>query len=126
MTNGIKPEETARTVELRRSKLGSVVFEAYRWSRSPRFRGMCMTLALRLEGGEFYSATVRRILESCHGVRVGAYSYGACMVPGAFQPGVTVGRYVSVGPDVRVFLRDHPLDRLSIHPFFFNIHLFTS
>jgi virginiamycin A acetyltransferase len=30
---------------------------------------------------------------------------------------------VSVAPDVRVFLRNHPYDRLSMHPFFYNRQL---
>jgi len=80
-------------------------------------------MAQRLEGGEFYSSTQRIILEEYFGVRVGAYSYGECMIPGAFPRGVTVGRYVSVAPGVRVYLRNHPLDRLSLHPFFYNKHL---
>jgi acetyltransferase-like isoleucine patch superfamily enzyme len=42
------------------------------------------------------------------------------MEPGAWPRGVTVGRYVSVGSGVLVFVRNHPLDRLSLHPFFYN------
>jgi virginiamycin A acetyltransferase len=34
-----------------------------------------------------------------------------------------VGRYVSMAPGVRVFLRNHPLERLSLHPFFYNHQL---
>src|SRR5205823_3495234 len=49
--------------------------------------------------------------------------YGECLVPGAWPAGVTVGRYVSVAPRVRIFLRNHPLDRLSMHPFFYNRYL---
>ena len=45
------------------------------------------------------------------------------MVPGVWPKGVTVGRYVSVGPGVHAFLRNHPLDRLSMHPFFYNSQL---
>lgn len=48
------------------------------------------------------------------------YSYGPCLVPGGFPPGVKVGRYVSVASGVQVLLRNHPMDRLSTHPFFFN------
>lgn len=73
-----------------------------------------------LEGGQFYSATMRDILARYHGVVVGAYSYGECMNPGEFPPGVTIGRYVSVARDVRVFRRNHPYDRASTHPFFFD------
>jgi acetyltransferase-like isoleucine patch superfamily enzyme len=82
-----------------------------------------LSLVRRLEGGEFYSATLRDILEKYHGVRVGAYSYGDCLVPGAFPAGVTVGRYVSVAENVKIFLRNHPLERLSLHPFFYNRQL---
>lgn len=105
---------------LRYSPLAPLLLRAY---RSPRLQRLCVAALLRLEGGEFYSGTVRRILASHHGVRVGAYSYGPCMVPRAFPAGVSVGRYVSVGPGVQVFLRNHPLDRLSLHPFFYNHQL---
>lgn len=106
--------------ELRRSILSSAILAAYRWKR---LRGICLSIVERLEGGHFYSETLRQILESYHGVRVGAYSYGECMVPGAWPAGVNVGRYVSVAPGVRVFLRNHPSDRLSMHPFFYNREL---
>ena len=91
--------------------------------RRDRLHRTCLNLALRWEGGEFYSATARKIFQEYHGVSIGAYSYGACFVPGAFDRNVRIGRYVSVGPGVRVFLRNHPLDRLSLHPFFYNSKL---
>jgi acetyltransferase-like isoleucine patch superfamily enzyme len=83
-------------------------------------RPYILKLALRIEGGPFYSLTARWILSTYYGVLVGDYSYGECFVPGTFPPGVKIGRYASIGPDVRVFLRNHPLDRLSTHPFFYN------
>ena len=79
--------------------------------------------ALRLEGGPFYSATLRRYLRDHAGVRVGAYSYGPCLSPGAWPEGVVVGRYASIAPGALVFRRNHPLERLSLHPFFYNRHL---
>jgi virginiamycin A acetyltransferase len=106
--------------ELRRSFAGDMLVAAYRWGA---VRKLCVRLALRLEGGEFYSATLRAILERYHKVQVGAYSYGECMIPGAFPAGVRIGRYVSMAPGVRVFLRNHPLERLSQHPFFYNHQL---
>ncbi len=83
-------------------------------------RAFALKLAFKLEGGPFYSLTARQIFENRYGVSIGHYSYGECFVPGAFPRGVQIGRYVSIGPDVRVFLRNHPLDRLSTHPFFYN------
>jgi acetyltransferase-like isoleucine patch superfamily enzyme len=76
-----------------------------------------------LEGGIFYSSTLREILSVFHGVKVGAYSYGDCLIPGAFPAGVAVGRYVSIASGIRIFLRNHPIDRLSLHPFFYNSRL---
>jgi len=71
-----------------------------------------------LEGGPMCSATLRQLLEQRFGVQVGAFSYGACMVPGAFHPGLVVGRYVSMASYVRWGL-DHPLDRPFLHPAFY-------
>lgn len=88
--------------------------------RHRRCRTTCERLALRWERGQYYSATLRRILAQYHGVYAGAYSYGSGLCPGAFPPGVVIGRYVSIAGDVRVFLRNHPLERLSLHPFFYN------
>jgi virginiamycin A acetyltransferase len=108
------------TGELRRSRLGPHIFHAYKWAR---FRKISLGILKRVEGGQFYSATLRQILKHYHGVQVGAYSYGECMVPGSWPAGVSVGRYVSVAPDVRIFLRNHPCERLSMHPFFYNSQL---
>lgn len=108
------------TRELRQSKVGPLILHAYRLAR---LRGICLRVIGRLEGGHFYSSTLRQILDRYHGVRVGAYSYGECMVPESWPAGVCVGRYVSVAPGVQVFLRNHPYDRLSMHPFFYNSQL---
>src|SRR5437660_268813 len=70
--------------QLRYSPLAPLLFCSYRWRN---LRRLCVAALLRREGGEFYSGTLRRILEKYHGVRVGAYSYGPCMVPGAFPAG---------------------------------------
>jgi virginiamycin A acetyltransferase len=106
-----------RAPELRYSVFAPLLETAY---RVPRLRPFALGLIRRLEGGEFYSGTLRRILDRHHGVRLGAYSYGTGAVPGGFPAGVTIGRYVSIADGVRVLLRNHPLDTISTHPFFFN------
>lgn len=88
-----------------------------------RLRGPCARLASRWEGGDFYSGTLRAILSRYCGIEVGAYSYGPCLVPGRFPAGVTIGRYVSMASGVQFAHRNHPLDRLSTHPFFYNATL---
>jgi virginiamycin A acetyltransferase len=108
------------TPELRRSVISCALRTV---SLARPLRRVALLLALRLEGGEFYSATARDVIAARYGVQIGAYSYGHCFVPGAFRRGTTFGRYVSVGPMVEVLARNHPLDRLSTHPFFFNARL---
>lgn len=102
------------------SPLGGVLLAL---SRRRRLAPRALRLAFRLERGPFYSATARRIMLKRFGVEIGAYSYGACFTPGAFPSGVTIGRFVSIAAGVRPFVRNHPMGRLSLHPFFYNHRL---
>jgi acetyltransferase-like isoleucine patch superfamily enzyme len=88
--------------------------------RYKRLKKLCWKCAKLFENGQFYSATIRRILKQYFDVEVGAYSYGAGLLPGEFPKGVKIGRYVSIAADVKVYLRNHPYKRLSMHPFFYN------
>jgi len=110
----------SESADLRRSALSVAILLL---ARRRRFRLRALALALATEGGEFFSSTAREIMRRFHGVQVGAYSYGDCFVPGAFPAGARVGRFVSVAPGVRAFARNHPADRLSMHPFFYNASL---
>ncbi|MBS0262443.1 MAG: CatB-related O-acetyltransferase [Planctomycetes bacterium] len=65
------------------------------------------------------SATARDFMSKYHGVDVGAYSYGDCFDPAIIPPGISIGRYVSIARGVRMFTQNHPLDRVSTHPFFY-------
>ena len=98
-------------------RFASELFAAYRFAPLRRW---ILSAVTRLERGEFHSRTLREILRAYHGVTVGAYSYGPCLTPGAFPPGVVIGRYVSIAADLRVLPRNHPLERLSMHPLFYN------
>lgn len=105
---------------LRFSRLSKLLI---RLASIARLREICARLGSRLEGGGFYSGTLRSILSRYCGIEVGAYSYGPCLVPGRFPSGVNVGRYVSMAAGVQFAHRNHPLDRLSTHPFFYNASL---
>lgn len=91
--------------------------------RQERLRNLVRRLVLRIEGGPMYSQTWRRILQTAHGVTVGRYSYGDILKPGLLPPGTVVGRYASIGTGLIVRRRDHPLERPSLHPFFYNSRL---
>jgi len=74
---------------------------------------------MKTEGGEWYSLTLRRIYKKCHGIDIGMYSYG-CFDPDGFPSGTVIGRYCSFGKGVAVLNANHPVDRISLHPFFYN------
>jgi acetyltransferase-like isoleucine patch superfamily enzyme len=67
-----------------------------------------------------HSRTRREILRRYHDVEIGKYSYGAILRPGALPGGTRVGAYCSVGRDLHVLRRNHPVDRPFLHPFFYN------
>lgn len=119
------PEELSsgaldREVGLRRSRRAQALIPLCGFSLGS-YR--LLSIATRLEGGSYYSYTLRRVLWERYGVYAGAYSYGEWSRPGAFPRGVVIGRYVSIASNVRIFLRNHPYERLSMHPFFYNRHL---
>lgn len=105
---------------LHRSILSALLVRAY----SVRLlRRVSWYLAQVLEGGELTSYTARCIVRKYHGVEVGSYSYGECMKPGSFPAGITIGRYVSIAAGVKAFRRNHPTERISTHPYFYNKRL---
>jgi acetyltransferase-like isoleucine patch superfamily enzyme len=108
--------------ELRYSKAAPAIYGLYKLLKGQRRWTVASALfkVLRmLEGGMCHTGTVRQILARHHQVEVGAYSYGDCMIPGVFPPQVVVGRWVSIGPGVRVYNQNHPLDHISLHPYFY-------
>ncbi|WP_372834066.1 CatB-related O-acetyltransferase [Pontibacterium sp.] len=92
------------------------------FSKFKRFAPSMVRLACRIEGGELRSETARKIMAGIYGIEVGAYSYGSVMKPGQLPPGVKVGRYVSTAPNLQI-LFNHPIDFVSLHPYFYNSSL---
>lgn len=82
-----------------------------------------LSLVTRMEGGELYSGTLREVLSREYGVDVGFYSYGSLLIPGMADRHTSIGSYVSIGPGVRRFSAAHPLESLSLHPFWYNADL---
>ena len=108
--------------ELRRAPLAGILrwlYGALRGFGATAGRRLLLRALRRLEGGEMRSGTLRNIMSRYHGIEIGAHSYG-CFDPVRVPPGTRIGRYVSVGPGVEVYRRNHPLDRLSLHPYFYS------
>ena len=97
--------------------LASLFIHLYKFKYFRRYTMKCIT---RLEGGYFFSKSLRYILNRYHRIEVGMYSYGACLQPGIFPEGTIVGNYTSIAVPLFIFRRNHPVDFISTHPFFYN------
>jgi len=114
--DGAAPCDLESEIGLRRSRWATALSKCY----MPKMRRLVLRSVTRLEGGPYYSYTLRKLLWEHHRVYAGAYSYGGWTNPGAMPAGTVIGRYVSMAQGVKVFARNHPCDRLSTHPFFYN------
>lgn len=83
-------------------------------------RSAAIRMAMMTEGGEFRSPTIREIFRTYHGVDVGEFTHGGCFVPHSFGPGTTIGRYSSIARTAFAATLNHPMDRKSMHGYFFN------
>lgn len=102
--------------ELRSNPVARLLARLYPLFPSKRFAA---ALISRLEGGQMLSSTLRVVLGRHHGVEVGAHSYGGLLVPGAADRKTTIGRYASIGPNVMRLGAAHPMDDLSMHPYWY-------
>ncbi len=82
-----------------------------------------LQFVVSVEGGQMFSLTLRRVLRDRFGVVVGPFSYGSLLEPGMAGQHTVVGAYVSIGPGVRRFGANHPLDRPFLHAFTYNPQL---
>jgi virginiamycin A acetyltransferase len=88
-----------------------------------RLRRLVLGVALRLEGGEFRSTTLREIFARYWGVEVGLYTNGGCFQPGMIDAKTKIGRYCAIAYGVRVVNHNHPLSFKGTSGLFFNPEL---
>jgi virginiamycin A acetyltransferase len=120
------PTRAAQDHGMRSSLVARLLFAMarwLRWKRRRRLMAMLIAVVARLEGGECFSVTARRILSQWYEVEIGSFSYGAVFQPGRFPGKTRVGRYCSIAPTARSVERNHPLDRVSTSSFFYDPHL---
>jgi len=75
---------------------------------------------IKKQGGEKTSQLLRDLTEFRYHVKVGLYSYGSCFDK-SFNTGgkVVVGQYTSFGPNIRYYGANHPLNCVSMSPYFY-------
>lgn len=72
------------------------------------------------ENGMIFSLNIRELLKKYYNVHVGMYSYIACLKLNELPAGTRIGNYCSIAAGLKIFRRNHPIDRLSQHALFFN------
>jgi virginiamycin A acetyltransferase len=99
--------------------LSDILYNLYK-IESGKVRDLLRRILYRIEGGEIYSNTLRRIFKNYYDVEIGLYSHGGCFIPFQVDRFTSVGRYCAVASLIRIMNRNHPLSFPSIHAFFFN------
>ena len=83
-------------------------------------RKFVLKYTAKIENGEPYSPTLRKIFSNHHNIKIGMYSYGGCFIRGQIPSGTEIGRYCSFAGKIYIFNGNHPFERKSMHPFFYN------
>jgi acetyltransferase-like isoleucine patch superfamily enzyme len=91
--------------------------------RSNRFHWLFRILVARWDGDEMHSLVLRKLLKKHHGVDVGVYTYGPPLRRGRVPRGTQIGRWCSIGRDLFIRRRNHPIERVTQHPYFYNAGL---
>jgi acetyltransferase-like isoleucine patch superfamily enzyme len=103
--------------------LGPILLKLYGILKPMLFKDLIVKMVLKLEKGELYSITLRKIFKKYYYLNVGLYSGGGCFVPNNFThkpPGTTIGRYCEIAYSMRAFNANHPMNMKSMHAIFFN------
>jgi len=95
------------------------LFKSYKIDNK-HLRRVIIDIVVFVEGGEFFSKTLRKIFSKYHNIEIGMYSYGGCFSLKNVPPGTKIGRYCSFARNISIFNGNHPLQNKSLHPFFYN------
>lgn len=88
-----------------------------------KFRGVLRSIIGKMEGGQAWSGTLRKIEKKYYGIEIGIGTYGSCFVPDQTWTGfgnLKIGKYCSIAKGVCFYSRNHPYWRPSTSPLFYN------
>lgn len=80
------------------------------------------TILVRIDGGEFWSISLRQIYSRYYDIEIGLGSYG-CFDIQRIPRGTKIGNYCSFSKEVWIFNGNHPSNFISTHPVFYNPNL---
>lgn len=79
-------------------------------------RRLIRKLVKIIEGGEMWSACLRKIYKDYHAIEVGYGTYGGAFDLNNIQAGVCFGNYCSINGDVHIYTVNHPTQFVTTHP----------
>ncbi|WP_419741920.1 CatB-related O-acetyltransferase [Paraclostridium dentum] len=88
--------------------------------KNRKIKKLIIKCILKLEGGYFWSSSVRKLYSEYHGIDIGIGTYGGCFDIDKIPGGTSFGKYCSIAPTIYVFNANHPKDFVSTHPIFYN------
>lgn len=86
--------------------------------RRRRVRKILEWMILKLEGGEWFTVTLRKLYARHFDMEIGDYT-GSCFDPGQFKRGTRIGRYCSIFPTARIETANHPSNTISTNGIFY-------
>lgn len=92
----------------------------YKRFRNKYLRRYLTGKILKLEGGQAYSKTIRKIYEDLYNIKIGYGTYGGCFDLANIPRGVEFGNYCSIAGHVRIFRANHPEKLFTTHPLLYN------
>ncbi len=99
--------------------MNTLFYYLFKFFTRVKIRNLILYLVKKFDGGEIYSATLRKIYKDFYNIDIGMYSMGTWFT-GSIDPFTTVGRYSSIARGATIINHNHPVDYKSTHPFFFN------
>lgn len=93
----------------------------YKMADFPLFGNKIKMYIASKTGGMEKSMFLRNYMKDKYRVEVGLYSYGGCFMPDFNTGGkVVIGRYCSFASNIHYFGANHPMDFVSMSPYFYN------
>lgn len=85
-------------------------------------QNLIITIICKLDGGLYWSKKIRKIYKLAYHIEIGIGSYG-CFDRRKFPQNTVIGNYCSIAVGVKYLNGNHPMDRISMHPLFYNKEL---
>lgn len=73
-----------------------------------------------IDGGYFWSRTLRDIYKKYHDIEIGYGTYGGAFNLKRVPPGTVFGNYCSTGNNIYILGGNHPKSYFTLHPLFYN------